>query len=174
MCALFQGSSGSEDETRPGTAAAAAAQKREERLRKFRELHLKRVRGGGRSGTGSRDRFLPALSLIRGEAKAEGAAGVARPSSARAQVHRGLVLLGRLSRRFAAPALSHPQPALTDGGSVCPFSDAVLHGASSDRWPGPTPGRAPPQAGPSPAIPEGCVSLAAVIECFSCNSPFCS
>ncbi|XP_030320223.1 pre-mRNA-splicing factor SYF2 [Calypte anna] len=41
------GSSGSEDEARPGTAAeaaaaAAAAQKREERLRKFRELHMKR------------------------------------------------------------------------------------------------------------------------------------
>ncbi|KAM4656780.1 pre-mRNA-splicing factor SYF2 [Amazona ochrocephala] len=40
------GSSGSEDEARPGAAAAAAAaaaaQKREERLRRFRELHLKR------------------------------------------------------------------------------------------------------------------------------------
>ncbi|KAM6108629.1 pre-mRNA-splicing factor SYF2 [Pterocles gutturalis] len=38
---LFQGSSGSEDEARPDTAAAAL-QKREERLRKFRELHMKR------------------------------------------------------------------------------------------------------------------------------------
>ncbi|XP_065506752.1 pre-mRNA-splicing factor SYF2 [Caloenas nicobarica] len=37
------GSSGSEDEARPEAAAvAAAAQKREERLRKFRELHMKR------------------------------------------------------------------------------------------------------------------------------------
>ncbi|XP_074782125.1 pre-mRNA-splicing factor SYF2 isoform X1 [Athene noctua] len=41
-CGLFQGSSGSEEEARPGSAEAAAAQRREERLRKFRELHMKR------------------------------------------------------------------------------------------------------------------------------------
>lgn len=63
---MFQGSSGSEDEAQPSAAEVAAAQKREERLRKFRELHLKRVRGGTEPGRVSR-----VLPVLRGGAMGE-------------------------------------------------------------------------------------------------------
>lgn len=106
-CGLFQGS-GSEDEARPSTAAAAA-QKREERLRKFRELHMKRVRGGrGRSGTG-------AAPDARGSA-AEGTAGVVRhrpaaPRCSRAGCAAGSPLPSQM-RRFnvAGPVTSGLAP----------------------------------------------------------------
>lgn len=66
---VSQGLSSSAPRRAGGISAAAevaAAQKREERLRKFRELHLKRVRGGTEPGRVSR-----VLPVLRGGAMGE-------------------------------------------------------------------------------------------------------
>lgn len=154
---MFQGSSASEDEARPGTAAAAAAQKREERLRKFRELHMKRVRGGGRSGTGS----CSTVPLIRGENEAEGSVGVARSSSGAGRPRSGgpggVVPPVRCWHRIGdCPA--YPTPVRAGDGFFSPLpKSSVLRGTISDRRPGPAPGWAP-------AILGGSVCLVAAIE----------